>query len=164
MLSGKVYNIFFRITAKVTSALKISINRLYIYHLRISSFVALRDLDGLPGASSLPYFFLLLVIPLVVPFSEPLSFSLVKELWFCWTLVELLELELCCFVVLDELDWCVDDEAKRLELDAWLYEDLRTTTSGGGLMGCSIYLRSVCPWVVKNKLHYYTNTQNRSKL
>lgn len=59
------------------------ISHMQIY-LRISSFVALRDRDGLPGASSLPYFFLLLllllVVPLLVPFSELLSCSLVKEL------------------------------------------------------------------------------------
>lgn len=45
--------------------------------------MALRDRDGLPGASSLPYFFLLLLlllVPLLVPFSELLSCSLVKEL------------------------------------------------------------------------------------
>lgn len=35
----------------------------------MSSFVALRDLDGLPGASNLPYFFLD-VLKVSVPFVE----------------------------------------------------------------------------------------------
>lgn len=81
----------------------------YVGLLRISSLVALRDRDGLPGASSLPYFFLLLVLvpvplvaPLFVPFRELLSCSLVNELR------TLLLLLLCLFVVLEEV-FDVDD-------------------------------------------------------
>lgn len=47
------------------------------FDLRINSFVALLDRDGLPGASNLPYFFFDEVFPLT---AEDELFDDVKEL------------------------------------------------------------------------------------